>query len=103
MTASLDLPGNSLVAMTRDSLLALRAALFLDVCPGAASLLQEAGYAGGQALFGGLYAVHHGVAQQVLEGRQHALQNLAVQFAGGALDHQLGLFAGVGGGLAHDA
>jgi uncharacterized protein len=51
MTASLDLPGNALVAMTRDSLLALRAALFRDVGAGAAAMLQEAGYAGGQALF----------------------------------------------------
>src|ERR1700754_3132595 len=51
MPASLDLPGNALVAVTRDSLLALRAAMFRDVGPNAASLLQEAGYAGGQALF----------------------------------------------------
>ena len=51
MTATLDLPGNALVAMTRDSLLALRAAMFRDVGPNAAGLLQEAGIAGGQALF----------------------------------------------------
>ena len=50
--AAIDLPGNALVAMTRDSLLALRAAMFRDVGPNAASLLQEAGFAGGQALFG---------------------------------------------------
>jgi len=51
MSATLDLPGNALVAMTRDSLAALRAAMFRDVGPNAAALLQEAGYAGGQAMF----------------------------------------------------
>jgi predicted hydrocarbon binding protein len=51
MSASLDLPGNALVAMTRDSLTALRAAMFRDVGPNAAAMLQEAGYAGGPALF----------------------------------------------------
>ena len=51
MSTSLDLPGNALVAMTRDSLLVLRAAMFRDVGPNAAVLLQEAGFAGGQALF----------------------------------------------------
>ena len=52
MTSSIDLPANALVAMTRDSLLALRAAMFRDLGPNAATLLQEAGFAGGQALFG---------------------------------------------------
>ena len=42
MSATLDLPGNALVAMTRDSLAALRAAMFRDVGPNAAALLQEA-------------------------------------------------------------
>src|SRR4051812_15518511 len=51
MPPSIDLPGNALVALTRDSLLALRAAMFRDVGPNAASMLQEAGYAGGQTLF----------------------------------------------------
>ena len=51
MATSLDLQGSALVAMTRDSLLALRAAMFRDVGPNAATLLQEAGFAGGQALF----------------------------------------------------
>jgi predicted hydrocarbon binding protein len=45
------LPGNALVALTRDSLLALRAALFRDIGPNAATVLQEAGFAGGPALF----------------------------------------------------
>src|SRR5215510_5806096 len=48
---TLDLSGSALIAMTRDSLLALRAAMFRDVGPSAAGLLQEAGFAGGQALF----------------------------------------------------
>jgi predicted hydrocarbon binding protein len=48
---SLDLPGNALVAMTRDSLLALRMVLFRDVGADAATLLQEAGIAGGPGLF----------------------------------------------------
>jgi len=51
MGPSIDLPANSLVAFTRDSLLALRVALFRDVGPNSAALLQEAGYAGGQTLF----------------------------------------------------
>lgn len=51
MASTLDLSGNALVAMTRDSLLALRAAMFRDVGPNAAGLLQEAGFAGGQALY----------------------------------------------------
>lgn len=51
MPQSIDLPENGLVALTRQSLLALRAALFRDVGPNAAVLLQEAGYAGGQALY----------------------------------------------------
>ena len=51
MSPSIDLPGNALVAMTRDSLLALRGAMFRDLGANAAALLQEAGYAGGQAWF----------------------------------------------------
>jgi len=51
MQQSIDLPANDLVAVTRDSLLALRAALYRDMGPNAAALLQEAGYAGGRALF----------------------------------------------------
>src|ERR1051325_2996649 len=48
---SIDLPENALVGLTRDSLLALRTAMFRDVGPNAAALLQEAGYAGGQAMY----------------------------------------------------
>lgn len=51
MAASIELPENGLVALTRQSLLALRGALFRDLGPNAAALLQEAGYAGGQALY----------------------------------------------------
>lgn len=51
MSQSIDLPKNALVAMTRDSLLALRTAMFRDLGTNAAALLQEAGYSGGQAMF----------------------------------------------------
>ena len=51
MPETLDLPASSLVAMTRESLLALRAALFRDLGANAASVLQEAGFAGGPAFF----------------------------------------------------
>ena len=61
------------------------------------------GLAALDALLGLLDAVHHGVAQHVLERRQHALEHLAVELAGGALDDELGALAGVGRGLAHDA
>ena len=40
-----------MVALTRTTLTALRAALVRDAGPAAASYLQEAGYAGGEALF----------------------------------------------------
>ena len=61
------------------------------------------GLAARRALVRRLDAVHHRVAQQVLERRQHALEHLPVQFAGGAFDDQLGALVGIGGGLAHDA
>ena len=51
MSSSIDLAGNELVAVTRGSLLALRTALFRDVGENAAALLQEAGFAGGHAMF----------------------------------------------------
>src|SRR5437773_4859996 len=51
MASSIDLPGSALVALTRDSLLALRSALFRDLGASAAPVLQEAGIAGGQALY----------------------------------------------------
>jgi predicted hydrocarbon binding protein len=51
MASTIDLPENGLVALTRASLVALRTALFRDVGPNAAGALQEAGYAGGEALF----------------------------------------------------
>ena len=51
MPTTIDLPNNALVALTRPSLVALRTALFRDVGPNAAAALQEAGYAGGQALY----------------------------------------------------
>src|SRR5574338_112052 len=51
MAQSLDLANHQLLALTRASLAALRAALIRDAGPAAASYLQEAGYAGGEALF----------------------------------------------------
>lgn len=51
MSQSIDLPQNALVALTRDSLTALRGALFRELGANAAALLQEAGYAGGQAMY----------------------------------------------------
>ena len=47
----LDLTTNQLAALPRASLIALRTALLRDAGPGAAAYLQEAGYAGGGALF----------------------------------------------------
>jgi uncharacterized protein len=51
MPQSLDLANHQMLALTRSSLAALRAALIRDAGPAAASYLQEAGYAGGEALF----------------------------------------------------
>ena len=48
---AIDLPGNALLALTRESLLTIRDAMFRDIGPNAAAVLQEAGYAGGPALF----------------------------------------------------
>ncbi|HUF26928.1 MAG TPA: V4R domain-containing protein [Gemmatimonadaceae bacterium] len=51
MPHSIDLAAHEMVALTRASLAALRSALFRDAGPAAAAYLQEAGYAGGEALF----------------------------------------------------
>ena len=51
MTDTIDLHSHSLVAITRESLNALRAALFRDLGGNAAAYLQDAGYAGGAPLF----------------------------------------------------
>jgi predicted hydrocarbon binding protein len=48
---TLDLTGNGMLGLTRDALTALRNALLRDTGPNAAACLQEAGYAGGGALF----------------------------------------------------
>ena len=56
-----------------------------------------------QALLGLLDPVHDSVAQHVLEGRQHALEHLPIELAGGAFDDQLGALAGFRGRLPHDA
>jgi predicted hydrocarbon binding protein len=48
---TLDLAGNGLLAVTKDALAALRNALMRDTGHAAAGYFQEAGYAGGGALF----------------------------------------------------
>jgi uncharacterized protein len=48
---TIDLTGSGMLAVTRDTLTALRSALMRDTGGAAAGYLQEAGYAGGQALF----------------------------------------------------
>jgi predicted hydrocarbon binding protein len=50
MSRPLDLSRHGLLALTRTSLFALRAALLRDGGPAAAACLQEAGYAGGETL-----------------------------------------------------
>ena len=52
MADRIDLADHQMVALTRASLATLRAALMRDAGPGAATYLQEAGYAGGDAMFG---------------------------------------------------
>ena len=73
MPQSIDLPGNALVALTRDSLLALRDAMFRDIGLNAAAMLQEAGYAGGPALyeaFGKWLSADSGVTPDALEATE---------------------------------
>lgn len=48
---TIDLTNSGMLAITRDTLTALRTALMRDTGDAAAGYLQEAGYAGGQALF----------------------------------------------------
>ncbi|KAG1316729.1 hypothetical protein G6F62_013317 [Rhizopus arrhizus] len=56
--------------------------------------------AGGAALFRCFQAMGHGVAQHVLQRRDHAVQDVAVQFAVGAFQGQVNLLAGVQARLA---
>ena len=51
MADRIDLADHQMLALTRASLAALRAALMRDAGASAASYLQEAGYAGGDAMF----------------------------------------------------
>lgn len=69
MTDQFDLSEQAMVALMRDSLTALRVALFRDVGAGAAGYLQESGYAGGAALYDGFA---HWLARQGL-GAPHTL------------------------------
>lgn len=52
----MDLTSNHLVALSHESLLALRSALFRDYGGAAAGALQEAGYAGGPAVYAAFQA-----------------------------------------------
>jgi predicted hydrocarbon binding protein len=52
MADQINLADHQMVALTRSTLAALRAALIRDAGAAAATYLQEAGYAGGDALFG---------------------------------------------------
>ena len=47
---SFDLAGNGMVGLTREALVSLRSVLFRDAGANAAAYLQEAGYAGGNAM-----------------------------------------------------
>jgi hypothetical protein len=47
--------------------------------------------------------VHDGVAQHVLQRREHARKDLSIEFAGRPFDHQFNLFLRFCGGLADDA
>jgi uncharacterized protein len=51
MIHTIDLAHHRLVAVSRSTLVALRAILFRDAGPAAAGALQEAGYAGGEAVY----------------------------------------------------
>ena len=50
-TAAIDLAGGDMLALGRGALSALRSALLRDAGPEAAACLQEAGYAGGRAVY----------------------------------------------------
>jgi len=81
MQQTIDLPGNALVALTRDSLIALRAAMFRDIGLNAAGLLQEAGYAGGPALYEAFtkwLAAHGGSSPDAIEASEFSAK--ATQF-----------------------
>src|SRR6478752_6237490 len=81
MPQSIDLPGNALVALTRESLLALRDAMFRDIGLNAAAMLQEAGYAGGPALyeaFSKWLSAHDGPSPEALEASEFSAK--ATQF-----------------------
>ncbi len=47
--------------------------------------------------------MYHGVAQHVLERRDHALQHLPIEFRGSALNDEFRTLAGVVRRLTHEA
>ena len=62
MADTIDLAGHGMLAVSRLSLAALRDALLRDLGPGAAGYIQEAGYAGGEAVWSafGAWLAGHG-------------------------------------------
>jgi uncharacterized protein len=84
MTDSIHLAESGMLAITRDALGALRAALFRDLGPDAAAgYLQEAGYAGGEALFRafGAWTRAHGYGEGESVSAE-AFPRLATRFFG---------------------
>jgi uncharacterized protein len=78
---SVDLAQSGMVGLTRDALVALRGVLFRDAGMNAASYLQEAGYAGGAALydaFASWNAARGGGAPEALSAPQ--FEQRAAQF-----------------------
>ena len=57
----------------------------------------------GAALFRRFQAMGHGVAQHVFQRRDHAVEDVAVQFAVGSFQGQVDLLAGIHAGLADHA
>lgn len=99
----MDLTSNHLVALSHESLLALRGALFRDYGAGAAGALQEAGYAGGPAVFAAfqqwLRARGEGAAEEIPASRFGELATAFFREAGwGSLS-----MAQIGGVAAADS
>ena len=67
MTEPIDLSTNSLVAISRESLNALRASLFRDLGGNAATYLQDAGYSGAGQIY---EAFENWLKTQGVESRQ---------------------------------
>ncbi len=62
----------------------------------------DLGLAKGSASIRAFDAVHHGIAQHVLQRRNHALQHLPIELRGGALHDQFRALGGVVSRLTHE-